>query len=101
MTSLEEETKVLEQIFGREIKIKDLRLGDLAYLKDALDLDDILGVDPNLVIIAINEGCKWRDKLVETAVKVIYPKEAIYLDYLARLNEIHKDLSYSELRPIN
>ena len=106
------EKNELRGIFGKDIEIKDLKLGDLAYLKCRLDdkvrngilsgavdnLNDLVSFDT--IRSALENGYNWREEITVPLDKM-YIEGILYLDYLARLNEIHKDLSYNELRPIN
>ena len=110
------EKNELRGIFGKDIEIKDLRLGDLIYLKYRLDdrlrngildravgnLNDLVSLD--IIRSALENGYRWSYRWredISVPLDMMHIEGILYLDYLARLNEIHKDLSYNRLTPIN
>lgn len=113
MTRAKDEEKVLEDIFGSKVTIKNLRLGDLIYLKDSLDkrvrderylkiscIADFNFTSRNFrtaIREGLKEGYNWRKIIDESVIIDMYPEQALYLDCLARLNEIQKEICESEL----
>ena len=78
------EKAILSEL-GLSTNVKEMKLGDVQYLRDYLFSAIQLPLPSNLIEIVSGRGYQWRD---EPSIATQDPSVALYLDAYARLNEL-------------
>ena len=80
------ESQMLSEL-GLPRDIRDMKLGQVQYLNSIAASKVNLPLPQNTVEIVSERGYDWRN---EPSLKSLSPYDALYLDSIVRLNEIHE-----------